>query len=209
MKTSRQRTQLILILIGIFLILATYFYYPTIIKKQNAQKVDESTAVEEKITKDDKIEEGKKVASDSDKINKFENVEYKGLYNLDPFEVKSDDAYILEEKPDIVYMKNMLVNLYLNDGRIVTIKSDEGTYNKITYDCLFEKNVRATDGDTKIFAENLDLLATEDSVQIYNSVNLIHTTGSLLADKIDYDFETKFFKVSMFDQEKIKMKIIE
>tara|TARA_B100000686_G_C16713953_1_gene930864 strand:+ start:983 stop:1612 length:630 start_codon:yes stop_codon:yes gene_type:complete len=209
MKRRQQTTQIILISVGLFLILATYFLYPTIIKKQGDQKVDESISIEEKILKEDKMEEDKKIASDNDKINKFKNVEYKGLYNLDPFEVKSDDAYILAEEPDIVYMKNMLVNLYLNDGRIVTIKSDEGTYNKITYDCLFEKNVRATDGDTKIFAENLDLLATEDSVQIYNSVNLIHTTGSLLADKIDYDFETKFFKVSMFDQEKIKMKIIE
>tara|TARA_B100000029_G_scaffold487432_1_gene542966 strand:- start:5419 stop:6048 length:630 start_codon:yes stop_codon:yes gene_type:complete len=209
MKKRQQTTQLILISVGFFLILATYFLYPTIIKKQSEKKVDENITIEEKILKEDKMEEDKKIASDNDKINKFESVEYKGLYNLDPFEVKSDDAYILAEKPDIVYMKNMLVNLYLNDGRIVTIKSDEGTYNKVTYDCLFEKNVRATDGGTKIFAENLDLLATENSVQIYNNVNLIHTTGSLLADKIDYDFDKKFFKVSMFDQEKIKMKIIE
>ena len=51
-------------------------------------------------------------------------------------------------------------------------------------------------------------MATENSVQIYNNVKLDYNTGSLRADKIDYDFETKYFKVSMFNDEKIKMKVI-
>ena len=87
--------------------------------------------------------------------------------------------------------------LDVKDGRVVKITSDEGKYNKITYDCLFEKNVKATDGETQIYAENLDLLATKNIVEIYNNVFLDYTTGSLTADKIDYDFETKFFKVSI------------
>ena len=91
----------------------------------------------------------------------------------------------------------------------VNITSDQGRYNKITYDCFFEKNVKATDGDTKIFAENLDLLATENLVNIYNNVRINYPTGSLQADKIDYDFETKYFKVSMFQDETVKMKVIQ
>ena len=85
--------------------------------------------------------------------------------------------------------------------------SDKGRYNKITYDCFFEVNVRATDGETKIFAENLDLLATGNAVEIYNNVSLYYPTGSLWADKIDYDFETKHFKVSMFDDNSVLMKV--
>ena len=96
----------------------------------------------------------------------------------------------------------------MNDGRIVKITSTKGSYNKTTYDCFFENNVRATDGETEIFSENLDLLATESSVEIYNNVILNYTTGSLRADKIDYNFETKYFKVSMFDDKTIKMKVI-
>ena len=74
--------------------------------------------------------------------------------------------------------------------------------------CFFEKNVRATDGETNIFAKNLDLLATESVVQIYNNVELMYPTGSLKADKIDYNFETKNFKVSMFNDQQIKMKVV-
>ena len=102
----------------------------------------------------------------------------------------------------------MNVVLYLKDERIVRIISNKGRYNKTTYDCFFEEDVRSTDGETKIFSENLDLLATENFVKIYNNVKLNDPTGFLQADKIDYDFETKYFKVSMFDDKDVKMKVI-
>ena len=105
-------------------------------------------------------------------------------------------------------MKNMEVSLHLSDGRVIKIMSDQGRYNKTTFDCFFENNVRATDGQTKIFSNNLDLLATEDFVEIYNDVTLDSSTGTLVADKIDYNFQTKYFKISMFDDTKIEMKLI-
>ena len=61
---------------------------------------------------------------------------------------------------------------------------------------------------TNIFSDNLELLGNESSVKIYNNVVINYPTGSILrADKIDYDFEKKYFKVSMFDDKRIKMKI--
>ena len=104
-------------------------------------------------------------------------------------------------------MNGMHVILYLNDGRIVNITSTKGKYNKATYDCFFENNVKAIDGEIEIFSDNLDLLATENSVKIYNNVNLNDITGSLKADKIFYDFEKKYFRVSMMDDRTIKMKV--
>ena len=59
-----------------------------------------------------------------------------------------------------------------------------------------------------VFSDNLDLLATKNIVEIYNNVNLNYPTGSLVADKIDYNFETKNFLVSMFGEEMIKMKVV-
>ena len=195
MIKKEQKNQIILISIGLILIILTYFYYPYM-KKANLEK--------------NKIFQSESEKTDSDQDTSFENVEYKGLYDLDKsFTVRSEKAYIFNDEPDIVYMTNMLVILYLNDGRIVNIKSDKGRYNKVTYDCFFENDVRATDGETKIFSKNLDLLATENSVKIYNDVVLKYPTGSLQADKVDYNFETKYFKVSMFDDKSIKMKIIE
>ena len=195
MKKKQQKIQIILILIGLLLIFATYFYYPY------AEKM--------KLVKDQPAQQDLEKKRGDNERTFFKNVEYKGYYDLNkPFTIKSDKAHLLNEEPDVVYMNNMHVILYLSDERTINIRSDQGRYNKLTYDCYFQKNVTVNDGETQITAKNLDLLATEDSVRIYNKVNLIYPTGSLWADSMVYDFETKHFKLSMFDDKAVKMKII-
>jgi len=197
MKMSKSnKVQLILIFVGFILIILTYYYYPNL----NKNKYSEDQSL-----KDDEINKIK-----DDQSTLFENVKYRGLYNLDKtFTVESEQAYISNEELNIVVMTKMHVVLYLGDGRVVNITSNEGTFNKKTYDCFFKDNVKAVENETEIFADNLDLLAAQDYVKIYNNVKLDHTTGSLRADTIDYDFKTKYFKVSMFDNSKVKMKVIE
>lgn len=195
MKKKEQKTQLVLISIGLLLILLTYFYYPYMSK--------------DKLQEDQFVLQDSEKTSFNDQSTAFESVEYEGLYDLNkPFSIKSEKAYILDIDPDVVYMTSMHVTLYLKD-RTVNILSDRGRYNKVTHDCFFEENVVATDGKTKIFAENLDLLANKNFIKAYNDVKLNHPMGGLVADKIDYDLETKQFKVAMFDDETVKMKIIE
>ena len=195
MKKKQQKIQIALISIGLLLIISTYFYYPLMKKAE--------------LAKDQLQQKELKKNTTDDKKTFFESVEYKGLYDLNkPFIIKSEEAYILNEEPDIVYMNTMHVILHLNDGRIVNIISNKGSYNKRTYDCFFEDEVKATDGKTNIFADNLDLLATKNFVNIYNNVRLNDPTASLQADKIDYDFETKYFKVSMFADNVVSMKVI-
>ena len=196
MIKKQRRVQLMLVSIGLILFALTYLFYPSI-NKNNFLK-DQTTS-----------EDFEKIADD-EKITVFEKLEYKGIYDLDkPFQVRSEKAYIRNEEPDIVYMYNMHVILFLSEGREVNITSDKGRYNKKTYDCFFKQNVKATDGNTEIFAENLDLLATRNSAEIYTNVNLNYSTGYLQADKIDYNFETKHFKVSMFDDKAIKMRVVQ
>ncbi len=193
---KQKKTQLFLVFLGLFLILATYFYYPSLERKKNL----ENKFVEEKV---------EDIANEEENTT-FENVKYNGLYDYDKlFTVESEKAHILNEEPDVVYMKKMHVILSLSDGRVVNIYSDHGTFNKATYDCFFEDNVKASDGEINIFAKNLDLISSKNVVEIYNNVNLQHPTGTLNADKIDYSFETKLFKISMFNEDKIKMKVVQ
>ena len=198
MRKKEKKIQAVLFILGVFLILLTYFYYPYINKNK-------SDLVENK-TQEESINVSKEKNQDA---TIFEKLEYQGIYDLDKkFIVKSEKAHINQEDPDIVIMKNMHVIFYLKDGRVVNIFSDEGKYNKLNYDCFFEKNVKASDGEIKIFSDNLDLLGNESSVKIYNNVNISYPTGSMVsADKIDYDFEKKHFKISMFEDKRIKMKI--
>jgi hypothetical protein len=195
MKKSQKRTQIVLLLIGSILFFVTYFYYPNLKNEKITQKPSQKIDMEGKLN--------------NDESTAFEKIEYKGLYDFDkPFVIKSETGYILNDEPDLVYMNKMHVILNLGDGRIVNISSDKGSYNKITYDCFFEDNVKAVEGTTTILAENLDLLATENFVEAYNNVSLDHISGILEADKINYDFITKNFKVSMFSDKTVKMKVI-
>ncbi len=195
MKRKQQKAQVALISIGLLLILITYLYYPYM----NKNKLQDDQFVQK---------DSEKTLNDAQST--FENIEYEGITStMQKFSVKSENAYILDKNPDLVFMKKMRVELYLKDGRIVTIISDRGRYHKESHDCWFEENVVADDGETKIFANNLDLLATENFVKIYQQVKMIHSTGILKADQVDYDFETKYFKVSMFDEKTVKMKVFQ
>ena len=195
MKQKQKKAQIILTSIGLILLLITYFYYPYM------KKV--------KFTDNQVVQKDGSNTLDIDQGTSFENVKYEGLYQINnTFSVMSEKAHILNKEPDVVYMTNMHVILYLDNGRIVNILSNKGRYNKVTYDCFFEDDVRATDEETKIFSDNLDLIATEDSVKIYNNVIVNYPEASLRADKIDYDFATKYFKVSMFDDKAVKIKVL-
>ena len=193
MKLGRTTTQLSLIIIGCVLILGTYFLYPIFLEK--------------KIVKNKLVEE--EFVTKSDEKNKFENVEYRGLYNIDnEFVIKSTNAHILNSDPDVVYMENVKVILQLKEKNNIIITSDKGIYNKVTYDIYFKQNVKAVDGKTVLLAENLDLMSNEDSASIYNKVVLNSENGTLNADRVDYDFDTKYYKITMFNDDKVKLKLI-
>ena len=195
---NRKIIQISLIFIGIILIIATYLYYPKI-NENKISKKSKTLEVEEIIQPEDS------------KLNMFDNVEYKGLYDFDkPFTVQSKKAYILPEEPDVVFMEAMKVILILSDKRVVIITSNKGSYNKITYDCFFEENVKATDGKTTISSQNLDLLASNDKAIVFNDVILTNDKSSLKADKIEYNFISNRYRVSMFENnEKVNIKLVE
>jgi lipopolysaccharide export system protein LptA len=198
MKKKSKAIQISLISIGFFLFLATYVFYPQI---SNNKTVKNKQSVIADLP----------INIAEEEINTFENIEYKGIHGIDtPFVVQSTKAHILKEDTDVVFMDNMKVTMNMSDGRIVVITSDKGKYNKTTYDCFFEENVKATDGKITMVSKNLDLLASEDAASVYNNVILTNDKSLLIADKVDYNFEAKKYRISMLNSyEKVKVKIIE
>ena len=201
MKVNRKFVQLSLVSFGVFLIFSTYFIYPKI-KEKRSGVFDAN----EEILKSEKDE----IANKDIEGNLFKNVEYTGVYNIDnSFIVKSEEAYIYNDDPEKVLMKNMKVTIFMNDGRKIIITSNKGSYNKENYDCFFENNVRATDGETVIVSKNLDLISTDNYASVYNNVILTSKKGSLTADKINYNFKSELYKITMFDDNEVKIKITE
>ena len=160
MTKKKGLIQITLIFTGLLLIIATYFIYPKITE----DKLIGSVVDEEQTDTTDDVKK---------RDNTFQNVEYRGFYNFNkPFILEAEKANIFSEDSDIIYMTNMKVIIKIKEEKTIIITSDKGKYNKANYDCFFESNVKATDGETIILAENLDLLATEDYASIYNNVSL-------------------------------------
>ena len=192
MTANRKIVQLSLITIGTFLILSTYFFYPTI--KEN--KFFEEDAVKDETVK-----------TDDGVSNIFENVTYEGDNAGNPFTVYADRAEI-KENANIIHMKKMIIKIFLRDSKWV-IECAIGIYNKSNYNIFCSQDVKATDGKIIIYSQNLDLL-NEESVTIYNNVLIIdENKSSLYADKVNYDFETKLYHINMFNKdESVKVKLI-
>ena len=106
-------------------------------------------------------------------------------------------------------MNSMHATITLKSGEFVFITSDAGRYDKVNYDIFFEGNVKAVNKDTVLFSDNLDLWADQHAT-IYNNVILEDkNTGYLKADLIKYDFESKKYKISMYEnKKKVKAKLI-
>ena len=156
MSDKKKKIQVAILFLGLILIFSTYFLYP----KMSQKKISKS-----------KIDVEKPFKTETAQSNVFENVSYEGYYNvINPFTIKSESAYILDEEPNIVYMKKMHVIIYMNNGSVINIRSDKGRYNKVSYDCFFEDNVVANDEETEIYADNLDLFASNDLASVYNNV---------------------------------------
>tara|TARA_B100001123_G_C15312864_1_gene1025105 strand:+ start:516 stop:1127 length:612 start_codon:yes stop_codon:yes gene_type:complete len=202
MKLNVKATQIILIIFGLVLIIATYILYPEINKQKLESQINKNVLENnEVLTTEDNIQ--------SETKNFFKNVEYQGKYGeYNSYILRSEDAFIFDESPDVVFMNNLVVTLYLKDNRKVFITSSKGKYNKKTHDIFCEKNVKATDNETTLLSDNLDLLSTEDTARVYNSVVLKNDKGHLEADQINYNFNTKNYKISMFDKKRVKVKLI-
>jgi len=198
MKTNRKLIQTFLVSLGFLIIFVTYLLYPKIEKNRLKGSVVEN---EQPLIKD---------KDNENQGSKFEELEFRGFYNFDnPFLIASEEAIISPENSNIVYMTNIKITIEMNDGRTVIIVGDKGKYNKATYDCYLENNVIASDGETEILSDNLNLLSSKDSASIYNNVVVNNENGQLKADKVDYNFESKYYKISMFKDERVKIKLIE
>ena len=198
MKKNVKIVQFSLLSIGLILLLSFYFLYP-ILKKKNFEE-------ETSINKTEGIET-EKTQNESQPSTEFVNVTYNGESSGNTFTVKAERAKITDDI-NLIDMKKMLVTIFLNDEKWI-IECAIGTYNKLNYDIFCSKDVKATNEKITVFSQNLDLIA-DVSATIYNEVIIIDENNSALyADKLDYDFEKKLYKVNMFSKdESIKIKLI-
>ena len=194
MKINTKFIQLGLVSIGIVLVFSFYFY-----PNMKANKLKEKT-IQKEIAKNE---------IDTNIKNEFTNIIYKGENAGNIFTILAEKAEIRKDV-NLIYMRNMLITIFFGDEEWI-IECEVGTYDKVNYDIMCSKNMKASssDGKTTIYSQNLDFIADE-SATIYNKVSIIDKEGfELQSDRIFYDFESKIYKVNMFNaDENVKIKII-
>ncbi len=104
-------------------------------------------------------------------------------------------------------MEKILCRFFFKDGTILKITSDKGIYNNITNDMDFEKNVKMYYLENKIFAEKASYLNSENYLIVEENVVGEAPEGNLVADKLDFDLVEKKLKISMYNQDKVNIKV--
>ena len=185
--------QLILLIVGILLIFLTYFSSP--IKDEN-EKTVEDISITEKSGEEEKNK------------NIFEDLEYKGTDNNgNKFIIFSEHSDFRTDRPEIINMQNVLCYFYFKDGTILEIRSKTGTYNNVTLDMSFAKNVNMFYMDSSLFSEKADFSNKNSSLVIEGDVKTKSPNGDIMADVLNFDFSDKKLKVSMHSsEEKVKIK---
>ena len=192
MTNKKKIFQLSLIFIGLLIIFFTYFF--------NLEKKQPSEVVTETETKENEefLEEG---------VNRFENVEYKGIDNTgNKFTIGSQFAEFKKEKPELIFMENVKCFFTFKDNTVLLISSKKGIYNNISNDMQFSEDVKMDYLENTIFSDRANFNNYENQLLIAGNVRGDGPTTNLKADELDFDLNTKDLKISMYSEERVKIK---
>ena len=96
-------------------------------------------------------------------------------------------------------MKFVDAIFYFKDDTILTVNSEFGTYNNKTLDMVFEKNVKANYQDSELYGDKIVYLNTDRTLEISENVILNDTRGTMSADNLLFDLETKKVDISSYN----------
>ena len=197
--TSKKKLKFIQFFLLIFAITIIYITY---YKKDLA--IDEEIISQS--TKE-KLEKQRKEGS-SDEGDIFFNVEYKGLdLNGNRYLLQSEEAYLDEDDPSIVYMKIVEAIFYFKDNTTLYIWASNGIYNNKTFDMQFKNNVKAKYLGSLLFAEKAEYSNTKNYLTISENVKINDKRGNLIADKLLFDITKQKLDITSFRNKKIDANI--
>ncbi len=196
--SSRKRKiifiQVFLFLVSVLVIFNTYF------KKD---KVSDETIIS--FTDKEKIKSNN---NDGEREDVFYNIEYSGLdLSGNRYILKSKEARSNKESQEIVKMKMVNAIFYFKDGTTLFIESEKGIYNNKSLDMTFEDNVKASYEESELFGEKIVYLNSKKTLLVSKNVRVNDIRGSILADDLLFDLETKKLDITANNANKIKANV--
>ncbi len=185
--------QISLLALAFLLIFFTYFF--NLKKKQPSTNLDQIKTIEP---------DGQKEKV----VNTFFDIQYGGSdKNGNRFVIGSKYADFEIDRPNIIRMEQILCNFYFKDGTNLTIVSDYGIYNNVTDDMEFTKNVKMNYLENVLFSEKANFFNVKNELLIEGNVKTNSPEGKLQADKLDFNLDNKKLKISMYNDEKVNIKV--
>ena len=160
--------------------------------------------------KAEEIETYKIIKTDtSPDTNSFSDIEYSGFdLNGNRYVLKSGKANFKTETPELINMSKVVAKFYLKDGTVLTVESDEGTYNNITLDMEFRINVVADYLAYSFFSDLLNYSNSDAKLIATGNVRGESIEkGEFSADNVEYDMLSKNLNFSMFGSKQVNVKI--
>ena len=172
--------------------------------------VKKNIPTEEKIISDNlkKIIDEQKSNSDSKDSNTFYNVKYSGLdLKGNRFSIISNEGTTSDLNSNLVKMKGVTANFYFKDNSNLEISSKEGTYNNESLNIIFKTDVKALYENSELYADQAEFSNSNNYLKVYNNVKIIDPKGTMLADQLIFDINTKTLKITSLKNNKIKSRI--
>ena len=161
--------------------------------------------------KEKPIEEVKIENEKLDKLsnsNYFENVEYKGIdANGNRYLLKSEVATFSDESPEIVNMIGMNATFYFKNGKILIITGKTGMYNNKTNDMNFREEVKVSESENRLFANNLDYFNLDRIIKLYGNVRGKSLDGSFSSDILNLNIDNQSVDFLMDNNEQVKINL--
>ena len=184
--------QIVLLFFGLLIIYLTYY---------NKEIQSEQEVSKENIQKKTKQD----ISNEKDL---FFNIEYSGFdLQGNRYSLKSEEAYVDDLSPEIIYMKVVDAVFYFKDNTILYVKADNGIYNNKTFDMKFEQNVKANYLKSELFAEKAEYSNSESFLSIYENVRINDINGNLIADKLLFDITDQKLDITSFSDGKINANV--
>ena len=184
--------QIFLLFFGLLIIYLTYY---------SKEIKTEQESISEKIPKKTK-------ENISEEQDLFFNIKYSGFdMQGNRYSLESEEAYVDDLSPEIVYMKIVNAVFYFKDNTILYVKADKGIYNNKTLDMKFEQNVNANYLESELFAEKAEYSNSKSFLSIYENVRINDIKGNLIADKLLFDITDQKLNITSFSNGKINANV--
>ena len=184
-KNKIRFIQILLLIISFIIIFNTYF------TNEKPKNIIITSKEKERL---------KNTSKQTENADIFYNIKYSGLDLAgNRYVLTSQEAIVDKNLKEIVNMKFVDAVFYFKDDTILTVNSEFGTYNNKTLDMVFEKNVKAIYQDSKLYGDKIVYLNTDRTLEISENVILNDTRGTMSADNLLFDLETKKVDISSYN----------